>query len=95
MFVCKDGVCTKTQLNTCCFHCPEKDHCDDCCGTCAAGCTLMDELNEENALLSFNSTNQKLIQSIADLTAQKKALEDQEKQMKDRLRRAMEVNARR
>lgn len=90
MFKCKDGVCPKTKLDACCFHCAEKDRCEDVCPSMNAACENMEEIIEENTLIEFNQTTQALVKSIADLTTRKKALEEKEKAMKDQLREAME-----
>lgn len=78
--------------NICCLECDRKDSCGEVCtsvkdGT-AEGCE--DAFSEESALVTMKKDSAKVIKAIADITIQKKKLEEQEKEMRAQLVKAME-----
>lgn len=89
MIKCKQAIessaCGKT---CCCLECEEKDTCKDICTELKEGCE--DAFEDENALATLQSEAGTVIQAIAALTVQKKAIEDQEKAMRAQLLAAME-----
>lgn len=76
----------------CCFECGRKDSCEEACGDVkdgqAQGCP--DAFSEETALLTMKKDAAEVIKAIADLTIQKKKIEEQEKGMRAQLIKAME-----
>lgn len=89
MIKCKQAMensaCGKT---CCCMECEAKDTCKDVCSDLSPDCE--DAFKEENALATMQNEAAVTIKAIADLTVQKKKLEDQEKKMKEQLQKAME-----
>ena len=71
----------------CCLECEERESCKDVCTELSTDCE--DAFNEETALQEFRNTQLATLNAIASLTAHKKAIEDQEKQMKATLYEAM------
>lgn len=76
----------------CCFYCDRKDSCEEACGDAKDGVAqkCQDAFSEENALLTMKKDAAAVIKAIADLTIQKKKIEDQEKEMRAQLVKAME-----
>lgn len=72
----------------CCLECEEKESCEDICNMLSEDCE--DALNEETALLTMKKDAAVVIKAIADLTIQKKKIEEQEKEMRVQLVKAME-----
>lgn len=93
MIKCKlagvDGGCPKNK-ECCCFECAEQETCSSACGeTDPAKCD--DAVFEGSTELEvFQSKAAAVIKSISDIVTAKKALEDQEKEMKEQLQTAME-----
>lgn len=81
---CPDG-----KFNGCCFSCPERDTCSDPCPENLYECGQA-TFDEETGLVAFRDTQLATLKTIAALTTQKKALEDQEKTLKAALFSAME-----
>ena len=81
---CPDG-----KFNGCCFSCPERDTCSDPCPENLYECGQA-TFDEETGLVAFRDTQLATLKTIAALTTQKKALEDQEKTLKAALFAAME-----
>ena len=88
---CKDGNCPAHNTNACCYYCDEKSNCPDCCSNTPEDCGHAEELNDETALIGFNTQYMAVMKEIADVCGQKKALEEKEKKMKDQLKAAMEA----
>lgn len=80
MIKCKNK-CPLKKFEGCCHSCPEHDKCSDSCTGDPNGCkdAIFDE---ESALVAFQTTQLATLNSIASLTAHKKAIEEQEKTMK-------------
>ena len=72
----------------CCLECEERKSCKDVCTELSPNCE--DAFNEETALATMQTEAAAIIKGIADLTVQKKKLEEQEKAMRLQLIAAME-----
>ena len=81
----EDSACGK---DCCCLECEEKENCKDVCSDLSPNCE--DAVTEETALATMKQEAAAVIKVIADLTLQKKQIEDQEKAMREKLREAME-----
>ena len=87
MIKCKNE-CPLGKFVGCCKDCPEKK-CEDACTNDPATCG--DSLpDEETGLATFQSQQLAVLQQIADLVTAKKQIEAQEKELKDKLKEAME-----
>ena len=95
MMNCKEAGSASCGKSCCCFFCDQKDTCEDCCsdaledGFDPKNCSQAYEPEEGLAVLQEKAAG--LIQSISDLTIQKKHLDDMEKDMKKQLQVAMET----
>lgn len=76
----------------CCFYCDRKDSCEEACGDAKDGLAQKcpDAFDEETALVTMKKDAAAVIKAIADLTIQKKKLEEKEKEMRVQLVKAME-----
>lgn len=72
----------------CCLECEEKETCKDVCTELSPDCE--DAFNEKTALAVMQKQEAAVIKAIADLTVQKKKIEEQEKVMREKLVAAME-----
>lgn len=72
----------------CCLECEERETCKDVCTDLSPNCK--DAVNEENTLVAMQTEAAAVITAIANLTLQKKKIEDQEKEMRVQLMAAME-----
>ncbi|MEG1788988.1 MAG: hypothetical protein RR268_07220, partial [Kiritimatiellia bacterium] len=90
MFRCKIEECPVYKVNRCCGDCPEADTCTNCCGENPANCLSREPIPEETAMELFNQDQMTVMKDIAAICKKKKALEEQEKALKDALRVAME-----
>lgn len=72
----------------CCLECEEKDTCKDVCSELSPDCE--DAFTEETALTTMQKEAGAVIEKIANLSVQKKQIEDQEKEMRKQLVAAME-----
>lgn len=72
----------------CCLECEEKDTCKVVCSELSADCE--DAFTEETALATMQTEAAAVITAIANLSVQKKQIEEQEKKMKEQLKAAME-----
>lgn len=92
MIKCKNS-CPLGKFDGCCRHCPEwgevGEKCPESCVEHPNECGES-VFDEETALQEFRTTQLATLNAIASLTAHKKAIEDQEKQMKAALYEAME-----
>lgn len=73
----------------CCFHCPDKDTCDDACHDDHIACGEF--IQEETELQVMQSAVPEAIRIITDITIQKQKLDEQEKLMRKKLLEAMET----
>lgn len=88
MIYCKNA-CPLGKFNVCCQCCPENKGCPEACehepGSCGEA-----TFDEESGLVAFQDTQLATLNAIASLTAHKKAIEEQEKDLKAALFTAME-----
>lgn len=87
MIKCKQGIgeCGKDM---CCKECENENTCDQVCESVDTDCEQA--YDTETSLQVFKSSAAVVIKTITDIVTQKKALEDQEKLMKEKLQTAME-----
>lgn len=87
MIGCKNS-CPLNRFDGCCRNCPKFEHCNAGCGMIPDVCgdSIFDE---ETGLQAFQQSQLATLNAIASLTAHKKAIEEQEKQMKTALYEAM------
>lgn len=81
---CPDG-----KFNGCCYSCPERETCSDPCPEDVNACGQA-TFDEETGLATFQKSQLATLEKITALVNQKKALEDQEKNLKAALFAAME-----
>lgn len=72
----------------CCLECEERETCKDICSDLSTNCA--DAVTEETTLVTMKQEAAAVIKVIADLTLQKKQIEEQEKVMREQLKEAME-----
>lgn len=84
-----ENTCPLGKFDGCCHSCPEFGKCKDACSEDfkKCGCSTVDE---ETALETFKSQQLAVLQQIASLVTTKKQIEAQEKELKDKLKEAME-----
>lgn len=89
MKLCKQADQSDCGQKICCFECDKKETCDAACQYASnEGCENLYE--EDTAMQAFNDKAMTLMKNIADLDRQKKALEEQDKQVRDALKKAMD-----
>lgn len=71
----------------CCLECEERESCKDVCTELSPDCE--DAFSEETALATMKTEAAAVIKVIADLTVQKKRIEEQEKAMREQLKAVM------
>lgn len=95
MIICKDAENNPCTYNHCCVSCIEKNTCKTVCelvkpedteDVIKEECDMVDEPKEVILLEQHYPT---LVEAITDLSVRKKAIEDEEKQMKEMLITAM------
>lgn len=91
MIKCKNS-CPLDKFDGCCFECELKETCDESCELIPSECgdSIIEEESEETALQVFQQGQMAVIQKIADIVTAKKKLEEQEKELKEKLKEAME-----
>lgn len=89
MIKCKNK-CPVEKFEGCCVQCPDRDDCPEVCELSADYESCKDSIDEEKALVNFQNQQLAIIKKIADICTQKKQLETAEKEMKDKLKEAME-----
>lgn len=84
-----ENKCLLGKFDGCCYCCPEKEGCKEMCSEVPenCGCSTYQEGQE---LETFKSQQMTVLQNIADLCTTKKQIEAQEKELKDKLKQAME-----
>ena len=86
-----NNACPEGRFDGCCHSpCPHLDDCSEACEYTPDVCGDIAEIDEEIALQTFQTTQLATLNAIASLTAHKKAIEEQEKQMKATLFEAMQ-----
>lgn len=83
-----ENACPRGKFDGCCHKCPDFHTCPDSCQENPNACGEA-TFDEETALQEFKNTQLATLNAIASLTAHKKAIEDQEKEMKAKLYEAM------
>lgn len=91
--ICKvEGAECPRGLNICCGTCEDKDTCEQCCDSAVLGyekCVEAEVITNEIA--TFESAVPDTIEKITTLIRMKKELDEQEKQLKEKLVEAMEA----
>lgn len=84
-----NNECPLKKFDGCCHSCPHFEGCEEACesepNTC--GEAIFDE---EAGLITFQEQQLAVLQQVADLITAKKKIEEQEKNLKDKLKEAME-----
>lgn len=81
-----ENACPRGKFDGCCHKCPDFHTCPDSCQENPNACGSA-TFDEETALQEFKNTQLATLNAIASLTAHKKAIEDQEKEMKAKLKK--------
>ena len=91
MIKCKN-VCPTGQFEGCCFECNLKENCEEACQLNPSECgdSIMQDAEEETGLQVFKQGQMAVLKQIADIVTAKKKLEEQEKELKEKLKEAME-----
>ena len=91
MIKCKNP-CPLDGFEGCCFECDLKETCEEACELIPSECSdsIMDEVSEETGLQAFKQGQMAVLKQIADIITTKKKLEEQEKELKEKLKEAME-----
>lgn len=91
--ICKvEGADCPKELTICCGTCEDRDTCKQCCDTAKMGwkdCCEAEVITDE--LVQFESAVPDTIKKITTLIQMKKELDEQEKQLKQKLVEAMEM----
>lgn len=88
MIKCRQAVNSTCGKVCCCLECEEKETCKDICNELSTDCK--DAFTEETALVAMQNEAAEIISHIANLSVQKKQIEEQEKVLKSQLLEAME-----
>lgn len=83
-----NNACPLQKFDGCCYSCPEFHTCSDACEENPNTCNES-IFDEEAGLQAFGMSQLATLNAIASLTAHKKAIEEQEKEMKAALYEAM------
>ena len=83
-----ENPCPYGKFDGCCYFCPDRVSCADACPENPEKCGQA-IFDEEAGLQAFQQSQLSTLNAIASLTAHKKAIEDQEKEMKAKLYEAM------
>jgi len=81
--------CPLKKFDGCCHSCPHIEGCTDACESEPKTCGEA-TFDEETGLVTFKEQQLAVLQQIADLVTAKKQIEAQEKELKDKLKEAME-----
>lgn len=88
MIKCENS-CPLEKFDGCCACCPEKDGCSERCSEVPEECGTA-TFDEETALATFQTKQVAVLKKIASVVSMKKQCEEQEKELKDQLKKAME-----
>lgn len=92
MIMCRQAIngsdCGDCGKTCCCLECDERETCEDVCTDLSPNCEYA--LTEKTALATMQTEAAAIIKTIADLTLQKKKIEEQEKEVRVQLVAAME-----
>ena len=83
-----ENPCPYGKFDGCCYFCPDRVSCADACPENPEKCGQA-IFDEEAGLQAFQQSQLATLNAIASLTAHKKVIEDQEKEMKAKLYEAM------
>ena len=83
-----ENPCPYGKFDGCCYFCPDRVSCAVACPENPEKCGQA-IFDEEAGLQAFQQSQLSTLNAIASLTAHKKAIEDQEKEMKAKLYEAM------
>lgn len=90
MFKCEND-CPRKEFEGCCVDCPKYDDCPDVCREnpdfCGSSTFIVNE--KTDALATFQKSQMETLSAVAALISHKKALEEQEKDLKKALYEAM------
>lgn len=89
MIKCKN-TCPVGKFDGCCHECDLNDTCKEVCQSNPSDCGESVIEADGNELQVFKTSQMAVIQSIADICTAKKKLEEQEKDLKEKLKDAME-----
>ena len=91
MIKCKNS-CPLDKFEGCCFECDLKETCEEACQLNPSECgdSIMQDAEEETGLQVFKQGQMAVLKQIADIITTKKKLEEQEKELKEKLKEAME-----
>ena len=84
-----ENQCPEGRFDGCCRCCPHIEQCSDPCPEKPETCGTSIFEDEATALEIFKTSQLATLNAIASLTAHKKAIEEQEKEMKAKLYEAM------
>lgn len=88
MIVCKD-LCPIHKQQICCFMCGDRESCSECCEEVKPD-VCPNRVERGGALTPTEEKVLPLMQSIRNLSVQKKVIEAREKEMREKLKAAME-----
>lgn len=80
--------CPEEKYDGCCFECPYIDECEDDCGEVPSECGQA--IVEGTELEVFQKSQLDVLNKISTILTEKKRLEAQEKELKEKLKEAME-----
>ncbi len=90
MIKCKNS-CPNGKFEGCCVQCPERESCSEVCEQAINYSQCKDAIiDEETGLVEFKNQQLQVLQQIANVIKMKKQCEEQEKELKDKLKQAME-----
>jgi len=84
-----NNECPLKKFDGCCHSCPHIEECTQACESEPKTCGEA-TFDEETGLVAFKEQQLSVLQQIANLIIAKKKLEEQEKELKDKLKEAME-----
>lgn len=84
-----ENECPKNEFGGCCFECPNKEKCVEACDLKPEECG-QSTYDENTGLVAFKNNSVSVIQQVCDICTAKKQLEEQEKNLKEQLKQAME-----
>lgn len=93
MIKCKQAEDASCGKVICCYTCEEKAKCKECCQELDEGQTPTencDEAEEIGEVVDLTKQVPDVIKAISDICIKKKALEEEEKSMREALQKAME-----
>ena len=92
MKLCKQATESKCGKNCCCFYCDDQNDCADVCtmyDTQDEAGQCEEAFDEQSALQAFNTSAMEVMKNIAEIDRQKKALDEQDKLVRQALKEQM------